>query len=142
MVQLLAVGAQVGALFFYVFLGFLGRRLQILTTQGDKVISDLIFYFTMPALTITSMNLRVSSQELTNAFLILTASVPLVLLSYAISILAGASLRLSLKTNYALRMTVAFGNVAYLGFPVAYILLGQLGVFYAAMYALGHNIIF
>ncbi|CEP69482.1 Auxin efflux carrier [Moorella glycerini] len=142
MTQLLAVGAQVGALFFYVFLGFLGRRRKILTAQGDQVISDIIFYFTMPALTVTSMNLKVSGQELTNAFLVLAAAVVLVLGSYALCVLAVSRLRLPLKTNYAFRFTTAFGNVAYLGFPVAYILWGQLGVFYAAMYALGHNVLF
>jgi len=140
--QLLAVGAEVGALFFYVFLGFLGRRLSILNTQGDKVVSDIIFYFTMPALTITSMNLQVTDRELASAFLILAAAVVLVLISYFLSALAANWLHLPLKNNYAFRMTTAFGNVAYLGFPVAYILWDRLGVFYAAMYALGHNVLF
>ncbi|WP_258359484.1 AEC family transporter [Moorella sulfitireducens] len=140
--QLLAVGAQVGTLFFYVLLGFLGRRFKILNAQGDKVISDIVFYFAMPALTITSMNLKVSGRELTNAFLILAAAVVLVLGSYALCVILGTWWHLPLKTNYAFRISAAFGNVAYLGFPVAYFLWGQLGVFYAAMFALGHNILF
>ncbi|OIQ11238.1 hypothetical protein MOOTH_18110 [Moorella thermoacetica] len=32
--ELLSVGAQVGSLFFYVALGFLGRRQQILNARG------------------------------------------------------------------------------------------------------------
>ncbi|MEW8958311.1 MAG: AEC family transporter [Moorella sp. (in: firmicutes)] len=142
MQQLLAVGAQIGVLFFYVFLGFMGRRLQILSPESDKALSDVIFYFTMPALTITSMNLKVSPQELNNAFFILAAAVILVLLSYVLCLPVGRWLRLPVREDKALRLTAAFGNVAYLGFPVAYSLWGQLGVFYAAMYALGHNILF
>ena len=142
MQELLSVGAQVGALFFFVALGFLGRHRQILNAQGDKVVSDIIFYFTMPALTVTSMNLKVSSAELTNAWLILAASLILVLLSYALTILVAATLHLSYRAAYAFQFATAFGNVAYLGFPVAYILFGRLGVFYAAMYALGHNLLF
>jgi len=142
MQELLSVGAQVGALFFFVALGFLGRRRQILSAQGDKVVSDIIFYFTMPALTVTSMNLKVSSAELTNAWLILAASLVLVLLSYALTVLVAAGLHLPQRTGYAFQFATAFGNVAYLGFPVAYILFGRLGVFYAAMYSLGHNLLF
>lgn len=142
MEELLSVGAQVGALFFYVALGFIGRRRQILSAGSDKAVSDIIFYFTMPALTVTSMNLKVSGTELTNAWLILAASLVLVLLSYALTVLVAARLRLPPRAGYAFQFTTAFGNVAYLGFPVAYILFGRLGVFYAAMYALGHNLLF
>ncbi|AKX93623.1 membrane transport protein [Moorella thermoacetica] len=140
--ELLSVGAQVGSLFFYVALGFLGRRQQILNARGDKVVSDIIFYFTMPALTVTSMNLKVSGTELINAWLILAASLVLVVFSYALTVLVAAWLRLPPRAGYAFQFTTAFGNVAYLGFPVAYILFRRLGVFYAAMYALGHNLLF
>ncbi|MDK2820706.1 MAG: malate permease [Clostridia bacterium] len=142
MIQLLNISAQVGALFFYIFLGFIGRNKKILNSEGDKVISDIIFYFTMPALTITSMNFEVSSKQLTNAWLILAASLLLVILSYLITTLTASYLSLPPKENYAFCFTSTFGNVTYLGFPVAYILFGRLGVFYAAIYSLGHNFLF
>jgi len=96
----------------------------------------------MPALAITSMNLEVTRQQLNNALLILTFAFVLVLLSYTFTILVAAWLHLPLKRNYAFRFGTTFANVAYLGFPVAYILFGRLGVFYAAMYTLGHNLLF
>lgn len=140
--ELLSVAAQVGTLFFYVFLGFLGRKKQILKTEGDKVISDVIFYFTMPALAITSMNLEVTGQQLANAWYILAFAIALVLVTYILTILAGVRLQLPQKKDYAFRFAATFANVAYMGFPVAYILFGRLGVFYAAMYTLGHNLLF
>lgn len=127
--ELMDVGIQVGSLFFYVILGFLARRKQIIKSEGDKVISDLIFYFTMPALTFTSMNLEVSGRQLANAWLILFFAFLLVLGSYLITVLVGAWLNLPGRTNYAFRFATAFANVAYLGFPVAYILFRQPGCF-------------
>ncbi len=137
--QLFSVAVQVAMLFFYGFLGFLGAKKQILKAGSDKTISDVIFYFTMPALAITSMNLEASGQQLVNAYLILASSIVLMLLSYIITILVGTWLQLPEKRNYTFRMGTIFANVAYMGFPVAYILFGSLGVFYAAMYSLGHN---
>ncbi|NLW08063.1 MAG: AEC family transporter [Clostridia bacterium] len=136
-----SVAAQVSTLFVYVFLGYLGRKKKIITAEGDKVLSDVIFIFTMPALTITSMTIEVSDQQLANAWTILLISFGLVLFFYACSIVFGTLLHLPQQKRPSFSLATTFANVGYLGFPVAYILLGPLGVFYAAMFNLSHNLL-
>jgi predicted permease len=139
--EILFVAMQVSTLFFYVLLGFIGRKKKIITAEGDRTISNVIFNFTMPAMILTSMNFEASGQQIVNAWVCLFFSVGLVLLSYVFTIAVGAGLHLPQYYRRPFNLATIFANVAYMGFPVAYILFGPLGVYYAAMFSLGHNLL-
>lgn len=140
--EVLSLGRGIGILFVYVFLGCLGRWAKILDRDTDKGISNLIFYFTMPALTIASMNLPMGASRLHEGFLILAGALLLVGLSYFLTVLISRLWKVDGARGDAFCFGSLFGNVTYLGFPVCYLLFGKLGIFYAALFSLGHNLLF
>lgn len=142
MAELLSIGREIGVLFIYVFLGGLGRWTRILERETDKAISNLIFYFTMPALTIASMSLPVHGPQLYEGLFVLAAAILLVGLSYFLIVFISDLFRVEGPIGDAFRFGSIFGNVTYLGFPICYLLFGKIGVFYAALYSLGHNLLF
>lgn len=142
MTELLSLGREISVLFVYVFLGWLGRRAGVLDAGTDKAVSNLVFYFTMPALTVTSMSLKISTGQLYEGLLILAGSLVLVTLSYLFILPVSRLLRMDGPAEDAFRFGTIFGNVTYVGFPVCYILFGKIGIFYAALFSLGHNLLF
>ena len=142
MAELLSLGREIGVLFVYVFLGALGRLAGILSVESDKVVSNIIFYFTMPALTIASMSLSVNTSQLYEGLLVLISAIVLVCLSYSFVVFVSRVFKIGGKMRDAFCFGSMFGNVTYLGFPICYLLFGKIGIFYAALYSLGHNLLF
>ncbi|MBE3588417.1 MAG: AEC family transporter [Thermoanaerobacteraceae bacterium] len=142
MTELLSLGLEIGVLFVYIFFGWLGRRTGILDAGADKAVSNLVFYFTMPALTVTSMGQKISTGQLYEGLFILAGSLVLVTLSYLFIVPVSRLLRVDGSLEESFRFGTIFGNVTYMGFPVCYMLFGKIGIFYAALYSLGHNLIF
>jgi len=142
MAELLSLGGQIGVLFVYIFFGWLGRRTGILDAGADRAVSTLVFYFTMPALTVVSMNQKITAGQLYDGLIILAGSILLVVLSFCCLVPVSRLLRLDERTRDAFCLGSVFGNVTYVGFPVCYILYGKTGVFYAALFSLGHNLAF
>jgi len=133
---------QVAGLFIYIGAGYAARFFGILEEEGDRAVSNLLNYVTMPALLLTSMQLEPTARVLRNTGVVLALAFSLVLAAFGLSEVLGRAKGLSPLKRYAFQTAFTFGNVAYLGFPVINALYGSEGLYYAAIFTLAHNVIF
>lgn len=125
---------QVIILFSIVGVGFICKKTKLITNRMNMDVGNLLVYVSMPALIITSLSsFEYSPKMMTNSGRILLTSFILyclfIILSYVIPRLVGAKD----KKNDLFQFAIVFGNTGFLGFPVAYSVFGQEGLFYMAV---------
>lgn len=130
--NMLNVGTQVLILFVIVAVGFICRKIGILTQNGIKSISDLVVYVVTPANIIVAFCKDFKTELLIGlgkAFL-------LAFLVYgAATIVAKFAIRENDENKRSvLRFAGAYPNAGYMGIPLQRALLGDIGVFYCAAY--------
>ncbi len=135
------VFSQLIVLFALIIIGFIARKFKVLPTESNKVLSRFVIKISMPAFILTAMQFEFSVEMLKNSSVVLVISAA----SYAFAILfsklytkiAGNSGDRANVLEYAL----VFTNTGFMGFPVVFELYGAEGVFYAAIFNLGFNLL-
>lgn len=132
---------QVFTLFLLIVAGYIVKKLNVVTEQIHREISNLVLNVCLPALIITSMNFQFSPEILVKsgqlviaAFVVYTGTI---LLSYPLTRLIGASGNRRDVFQYVL----VFSNVGYMGYPVINAIMGERGVFYTAIYNLAFTLL-
>lgn len=132
---------QMVIIFLLIGTGMFLYRKKMLSENASKDLSGLIVNVTNPALLICSAFSdapKVSLKELGTAFL-------LYIIVYAILILAGFLiphlLRVPSKYHYVYQMLSAFGNVGFIGIPLASAVLGESSLIFVSIYNLLFNIL-
>lgn len=115
--------------------GFLARKLKVLTKEGNSTLSGLVINITSPALIISSMSLptdkNIAKNILIVSILALCAISFMYILSGVLKHVKGIS-----KDEYIIyRFCTVFGNASFLGFPLCYGLFGDIGLLYASIYS-------
>lgn len=130
---------QMVIIFILIAIGIFLYKKQMLSEMTSKQISGLIVNVTNPALLISSAlqeGPRVSLQELG-----ITLGVDLII--YALLIGAGflipRILRVPDKYHYAYQMLTVFGNVGFIGIPLATAVLGTESLIFVSIYNLLYN---
>ena len=130
--NMMNVGTQVLILFVIVAVGFICRKVGILTPNGIKSISDLVVYIVTPANIIVAFCKDFKAELLVGlgkAFLI-------AFLVYGAATLVAKFVIREKDENKrsVLRFAAAYPNAGYMGIPLQRALLGDIGVFYCAAY--------
>ncbi len=132
---------QVSTLFLLIVVGYIVKKLNVVTEQIHREISSLVLNVCLPALIINSMNFEFSPEILVKsgqlalaAFIIYTGTI---LLSYPLTTLIGAKGNRRDVFQYVL----VFSNVGYMGYPVINAIMGERGVFYTAIYNLAFTVL-
>lgn len=130
--NILNVGNQVLILFVIVAVGFICRKVGILTANGVKSISDLVVYVVTPANIIVAF-----SKEFKTELLVGLAKA--FLLAFLVYGAATIIIRFVIREKdenkrSVLRFAGAYPNAGYMGIPLQRALLGDIGVFYCAAY--------
>lgn len=132
---------QVFTLFLLIVVGYIVKKLNVVTEQIHREISSLVLNVALPALIINSMNFKFSPEVLMKsgqlvvaAFIIYTGTI---LLSYPLTRLIGASG----KRRDIFQYVLVFSNVGYMGYPVINAIMGERGVFYTAIYNLAFTVL-
>lgn len=132
---------QVLVLFILLMIGFILKKINIMTDELGKGLTTIIIYVTLPALIVTSMNYEFSQDMLNNSIKLLGIGVIL----YSFMIIVGIVFVKLLKIQEPQRgiylFLIIFSNVGFMGYPVAEVVFGKIGVFYAAIYNLMFNIL-
>ncbi|MGB3366677.1 MAG: AEC family transporter, partial [Acidaminobacteraceae bacterium] len=130
---------QVFVLFLLIVSGFVIKKLKVVSDNINKEISSLVINVALPAIIITSMNQSFTPEILKN-------SIMLLLISACVYGFAIVFAKLYVKLNgYSgskrdiYEYILIFANVGYMGYPVVSVALGEIGVFYAAVYNLSFN---
>ncbi|MDR2357612.1 MAG: AEC family transporter [Oscillospiraceae bacterium] len=125
---------QMLTLFFVLVVGYAARKLKIMSDMTDRLLSKLVVNITVPCtiiLAIVDGADGISGGE-GALFLLICAAV------YAISLLlaffAPRLLRGGIKDSGLVSFMMAFGNVAFMGFPVCQAIFGSESMFYVALF--------
>lgn len=122
-----------GMLFLLMLLGLLLRRIRVVTEQGEKCLTDLVLYVTLPASILKSFQMELTQELLQDCIKILIVTVALL----AFSFLAGkmAFRFLPPEKRKIMEYASVVSNAGILGNPVAEGIFGSLGLMYASIYA-------
>lgn len=131
---------QIAILFIIMFLGYYLRHVKIVTEEGIKNFSSLIFYVTMPSMILASIS-STSLQGAGEIGQVLIAS----LISYTIFIIVGVMMPKLLKVEEGSRglfsfMTI-FGNVGFIGFPMLIAILDESALFLGSVLNIPFNLL-
>lgn len=132
---------QMVIIFILIGIGMILYRRKLISEEGSKQISGLIINVTNPALLICSAlddGPKASLQELGIA-LIAYAAVFAILI--AVSFLIPRLLRIPKNLHYAYQMLTIFGNVGFIGIPLASAVLGSESLIYVSIFNLLFNLL-
>ncbi|WP_432360382.1 AEC family transporter [Sporosarcina sp. UB5] len=121
-------------LYVIAFIGFLGRKREILNAYANQVITQLMLYITLPALILYSLHTTFSKEMVTDFAWLVAMSIFIL----SISVILGAWLRrkaklpMTQKTVY--ESLIIFGNQGFLGFAIIYIVLEEQGIMYLTLF--------
>lgn len=133
------VSNQVFLLFLLIVSGFIIKKLKVVTDNINKEISSLVINVTLPAFILTSMNQEFTTEILKNSVVIVAISYAVYLFAIIFAKLYTFKMKGNKKDVY--EYILVFANVGYMGYPVVGIVLGEIGIFYAAIYNLAFNVL-
>jgi predicted permease len=129
---------QVTVLFLIMTIGFVTRKLKILTEDSTKGLTGLLLYVTAPLVAVSSFQFKFSQEMLSEAVLVFVFSGGV----HLATILLGKLLffRTSDATGKILRFATVFSNCGFMGYPVIGGFYGERGLFLTSIYLVVFNI--
>ncbi len=137
----MAVLNQVFVLFSLILVGFVVKKLNVVSDEFQAGIAPLIMNVTLPAFILSSMNFEFSVETLKSSGLLVVISFALYGLAFIFSKLYSKVVKNDDGKRAVIEYTIMFSNTGYMGYPVVAQLFGEKGVFYAAVYNLSFNIL-
>src|SRR5690625_898112 len=121
-------------LYIMALIGFASRRIKILHSHANQVITQIMLYITLPALILYSLNTNISKDIIIDFAWLITMSIFIL----SISVFIGAWLRkkaaLPLKQKSVYESLIIFGNQGFIGFAIIYILMAEQGIIYLTLF--------
>lgn len=139
MQEALLVGRQVLLIFLYVLIGILCVKKKIINFESGKQFSNFIVTVVMVSLMIKSYIRPMEKEHLLG----LTLALFLAIIFHIIAIIASSLLikeREDIRYRIE-RMGVIYSNCGFMGIPLIYAAVGDIGVFYAVAYISIFNIV-
>lgn len=123
------------------FIGFIISKLKIITNEGASIISNFIMKVTFPITIIISMQKEFSRELFKTSLILIGLSVVI----YSVLIIGivewGKISKFDKNKTKIIQFLIVFGNVAFMGFPVASAIYGEMGIFYASCFNMIYNIL-
>ena len=137
--NLILVATQVGVLFALMAVGFVCRKVKMLTTESVKGIVDILVVIVTPAIVIQAFQRPFDAGMLKGLGFTACAA----LLGHAVAIVCSYLLIHHPKahTKNVLRVSAVFSNAGFMGIPLTQALLGDVGVFYSVVYVGIFNVV-
>jgi predicted permease len=123
--------SQILILFVIMFIGAAAKRAKIIDDSIQDSISVLLMQIALPALILSSSNITRTDEVLPNTINILIITTISYILTILFCMLTAKGLRFDKKTSSVFISLIVFGNVGFMGFPVARAFFAETGVFYA-----------
>lgn len=113
-------------IFFVIFLGFLGKRMGLITQSFTRPANSVVFYFAIPAL----LFLNISKTNFNLAFKVraIIIVIAALILAWIIMYAAGKVLKISSGTFGTFLQASTHGNIGYFALSVAFYTLGHNGL--------------
>ena len=137
----LVVADQIFILVLLIGAGYVAVSTRIVDPRATRGLSGLLINITLPALIVASMQVPFTPERLIGAETLLLATGALFTLSFAIAWAVSKAMRVPAAEEGVLQFAIVFGNVGFMGFPVALALFGEESLFYVAIFNLAFNIL-
>lgn len=132
---------QVMVLFLLIVVGYVIRKMNIVSDAINKEIGGLVINIALPAFLIVSMNMSFSVEMMktSGVFVVLSFGV---YAGFALSAKFFSKLiGVKGKARDVFEYVLLFSNVGYMGYPVVKVVFGDEGVFYTAVYNLSFSVL-
>lgn len=132
------VTKQVIIMFVLIAVGIIACRKNILSLNATRGLSDFILVIVSPCLLITAFNRKLNNEELKGLLLAFILSIIFHIIAI---ILGGILVKKRENSDYRVeRMGCVYSNCGFMAFPLLSAILGDIGVFYGAVYVALFNI--
>ncbi|MDQ0340356.1 putative permease [Caldalkalibacillus uzonensis] len=121
-------------LYIMALIGFLAKKKGIWDVSADNVLTRLLLYITLPALILYSMDIPFSRHLLAHAGWLCLLSAFALITACLVSRQLSTCLPLSSSREGVWQGLVTFGNQGFLGYSVCFLLFGEQGIVYAAIF--------
>lgn len=121
--------------------GYLANRLGYLGGETDQKLSKIILNLTMPAMIVSAVITGDALPELGEILSVLKAAAVFYLLEGAFALVMPRLLGGTAGQKGVWRFGLVFGNIAFIGYPVATALFGPEALFYAVILAMPFNLL-
>lgn len=132
---------QVIVLFLLILVGYVIKKLKVISNDMNRDISNLVMNVALPAFIITAMNFSFKPEVLIKSGKLIMISSFIYFFVIIFSAFITKIIKVKGQTKDVFQYTIVFSNVGYMGYPVVKALMGDIGVFYAALYNLPFNIL-
>lgn len=132
---------QMIIIFILIGIGMILYRKKMISEEGSKQISSLIINVTNPALLICSALDDGPKASLWELGIALIAYAAVFAILIATSFLIPRLLRIPLNLHYAYQMLTIFGNVGFIGIPLASAVLGSESLIFVSIFNLLFNLL-
>ena len=137
----LLVADQIFILILLIAAGYVAVTTKIVDPRATRGLSGLLINITLPALIVASMQVPFTPERLAGAETLILATAALYVISLAIAWVVSKVMRVPAAEEGVLQFAIVFGNVGFMGFPVALTLFGEDSLFYVAIFNLFFNVL-
>jgi len=137
----LVVADQIFILVLLIAAGYVAVSTKILDPRATRGLSGLLINITIPALIVASMQVPFTPERLVGAETLILATGMLYVFSFALAWAVSKAMRVPAAEEGVLQFAIVFGNVGFMGFPVAQTLFGADALFYVAIFNLVFNLL-
>ena len=137
----LVVADQIFILVLLIAAGYVAVATKIVDPRATRGLSGLLINITLPALIVASMQVPFTPERLAGAETLVLATGALYIISFAIAWVVSKAMRVPAAEEGVLQFAIVFGNVGFMGFPVALALFGEESLFYVAIFNLVFNVL-
>lgn len=123
--------SQILILFIIMFIGVAAKRTRIINDSLQDSISVLLMDIALPALIVSSTNFVRTNEVLPNMISILIITIISYVLTILLCTMTAKALHFDKKNANVFITLIVFGNVGFMGYPVARAFFGEIGVFYS-----------
>jgi len=132
----LVVIQQVAVLFLLIVVGYIVKKLNVVSEKINAEISSLVINVTLPAFLVTAMGASFSKEKLFNSWWLLVIAFSVYACAILFSYIFVNVMKIEGRRKDIYQYIIVFANTGYMGYPVAHAVFGKEGVFYAAIYNL------
>lgn len=123
--------SQILILFIIMFVGTAAKKAKIIDESIQNSISVILMQIALPSLVLSSTNITRNAEVLPNLISILIITFITYMLTILLCMLIVKGLGFDQKTAAVFISLIVFGNVGFMGYPMAKAFFGEIGVFYA-----------
>jgi hypothetical protein len=132
---------QVILLFLLILVGFVVKKLNLITDDFQQGVSGYVINVALPAYIVTSLGANVSASMFKEAGLFFVISCLITTLTITFSYGFVKVFKIEGQARDIFQFILIFANVAFMGFPVIGAAFGEQGIFYTVVYNLLFNML-